>query len=107
MNWKTLFLGISAGFAAGYATKQVLEQTGNHGPSPEKVLSTVKERVKKDGSIHGSWIVMKPENYEKNGLDYEVYKGGITRNTDGKREQFDFVADSSTGTILELTARPE
>ena len=48
---------------------------------------------------------MKPENYTKNDLDYEVYKGGITRNTEGKREQFEFVADASTGTILELNAQ--
>jgi predicted small secreted protein len=34
-----------------------------------------------------------------------VYKGGITRNTEGKREQFEFVADASTGTILELNAQ--
>ena len=34
-----------------------------------------------------------------------MYKGGITRNTEGKREQFEFVADASTGTILELNAQ--
>lgn len=103
MKWKTLLLGAAAGFAAGYATKQVIEQSGN--PSPEKVLENVKAAVKKDGNVYGSWIVMKPENYEKYNLDYQVYKGGITRDTNGNREQFEFVADASTGTILELTEK--
>ena len=105
MNWKTFLLGTAAGFAAGYATKQLLDQSSK--PSPDKVLAQVKETVKKDGNIYGSWILMKPENYSKNDLDYEVYKGGITRNTEGKREQFEFVADASTGTILELNAQNE
>jgi predicted small secreted protein len=26
----------------------------------------------------------------------------VTRNLDGKREQFEFIADAKTGTILEL-----
>lgn len=75
MNWKTFLLGTAAGFAAGYATKQILDQSSK--PSPDKVLAQVKETVKKDGNIYGSWILMKPENYTKNDLDYEVYKGGI------------------------------
>ncbi|RFU66261.1 PepSY domain-containing protein [Peribacillus glennii] len=103
MNWKTLLLGAAAGFAAGYAAKQKIDETG--GPSPERVLENVKAAVKKDGKIYGSWIVMKPENYEKFNLDYQVYKGGITRHANGKREQFEFVADASTGTILELTQK--
>lgn len=103
MNYKNLLLGAAAGFAAGYAAKQALEQ--NCGPSPEKVLASVKESVKKDGKIYGSWIVMKPENYQKNDLDYQVFKGGITRYTDGLLEQFDFAADASTGTIIDLTQK--
>lgn len=103
MNWKTFLLGAAAGFATGYATKQILNQTNT--PSPDKVLAQVKETVRKDGSIYGSWILMKPETYQKNDLDYQVYKGGITRNTDGNREQFEFIADATTGTILELNAQ--
>ncbi|MDQ0220314.1 hypothetical protein ELQ35_03075 [Peribacillus cavernae] len=101
MNWKTLLLGAVAGFAAGYAGKQIWEQSGN--PSPEKVLENVKSAVKKDGKIYGSWILMKPETYEKFDLDYQVYRGGITRHNEGKREQFEFVADASTGTVIDFT----
>jgi predicted small secreted protein len=103
MKWKTLIFGAAAGFAAGYATKQVLEQSVT--PSPEKILSHVKSAVRKDGKIYGSWILMKPESYQKNNLNYTVYKGGISRQTDGNQEHFEFVADATTGTIIELTSK--
>ncbi len=100
MNWKSFLLGAAVGFTAAIATKELLDPLGK--PSPEKVLGDVKEYVKKNGKISGSWIMMKPEVYEKNELTYEVYRGGVTRNLDGKREQFEFVADSKTGALLEL-----
>lgn len=103
MKIRILLLGAAAGFAAGYVTKQVVEQTG--GPSPEKVLENVKSAVRKDGKIYGSWILMKPENYQKFDLNYQVYKGGITRHVNGKPEQFEFIADASTGTIIDLTKK--
>ncbi|WP_409302248.1 hypothetical protein [Peribacillus sp. SCS-155] len=105
MKLRTLLIGAAAGFAAGFATKQVLDQSGN--PSPEKVLSQVKSQVQKDGKIYGSWILMKPETYRKNDLEYQVYKGGVTRHIDGNQEQFEFIADSTTGTILELNLKTE
>ena len=104
MNWKSALAGAAAGFAACYAVKQAMEQSSG-GPSPEKVLASVKDAVKKDGKIYGSWILMKQENYTKNELEYEVFKGGITRNADGSQKQFEFIADASTGTILELTQK--
>lgn len=101
MNWKSFLVGTAAGLAAGIMAKELLAPLEHL--SPEKVLSTVKERVKKEGSIYGSWIMMKPETIEKDGLTYEVYRGGVTRNLDDRREQFEFIADSHTGTIVELT----
>ena len=77
MNWKSFLLGAAAGFAAGIITKELLGPSGH--TSPEKVLADVKEKLKKSGQIYGSWIVMKPETYVKNEVEYEVYNGGITR----------------------------
>ncbi|MBM7692935.1 putative small secreted protein [Peribacillus deserti] len=102
MNWKSLLLGIGAGFAAGYTAKQLLDNKPE--ASPEKVLSHVKSLLKKGGKIQGSWILMKPEMYQKFDLPYKVYRGGITKSTHGLQEQFEFVADAKTGSILELTA---
>ncbi|MFB5282383.1 hypothetical protein [Peribacillus sp. Hz7] len=103
MNWKSFLLGAAAGFAAGIITKELLGPSGH--ASPEKVLADVKEKLKKSGQIYGSWIVMKPETYVKNEVEYEVYNGGITRSIDDKREQFEFIADAKTGTLLELNVR--
>jgi predicted small secreted protein len=100
MNWKTIAIGVAAGFAAGYVTKQAIEQTSR--PTPEKVLAHVKNTVRKDGQIYGSWIVMKPEPFQKFDVTYSVYKGGISRYMNGKQEQLEFVADANTGTLLEL-----
>ena len=50
---------------------------------------------------------MYPETYVKDELTYKVYRGGVTRNLDGKREQFEFVADSKTGTLLELNLQSD
>ncbi len=105
MNWKSFLLGAAVGFTAAIATKELLDPSRS--TSPERVLADVKERVKKHGRIYGSWIVMKPEAYVKDELTYEVYRGGVTRILDGKRELFEFVADSKTGTILELNLLSE
>lgn len=104
MNLKSFLLGAAVGYAAAIATKELLD---SRNPSPEKILANIKERIKKHGKIYGSWIITIPEAYVKDELSYEVYRGGVTRNLDGKREQFEFVADSKTGTILELTLQGE
>ncbi|RFU68730.1 hypothetical protein D0469_11370 [Peribacillus saganii] len=100
MNWKTFLAGATAGIAAGYVAKQVMDQTVNI--TPESILSNVKNSLRKDGKINGSWIIMKPEPYQKFNLDYNVYKGGITRIINGNPEQYEFVADATTGTLLDL-----
>ncbi len=105
MNWKSFLLGAAVGYAAARTAKELLDPSRN--PSPEKVLADVKEHVKKNGRIYGSWIVMYPETYVKDELTYKVYRGGVTRNLDGKREQFEFVADSKTGTLLELNLQSD
>jgi predicted small secreted protein len=100
MNWKTFLLGVGAGLIAGYAAKELLDQ--NKTVSPEKVLEHVKSEFKKQGPISGSWIHMKTEPYEKKMLHYNVYKGGISRTANGKTEQIEFIADASTGAILDV-----
>lgn len=71
--------------------------------SPERVLHQIKTLIKQKGPISGSWILMQAEPYTKGELQYTVYKGGISRNVDGNLEQFEFVADATTGTVLEFS----
>ncbi len=100
MNCKSFFLGAAVGLIGGYVTKEILSQNIN--VSPEKVLENVKKQFKQHGPISGSWIHMEAEPYEKQQIAYHVYKGGISKNNNGTNEQFEFIADAQTGTILDV-----
>ncbi len=100
MNWKSFFIGLTVGIAGGFAAKELISQ--NTKISPEKVLKHVKEQFKQNGPISGSWIHMKTEPYERHDVQYHVYKGGISKNINGKTEQFEFIADALTGTLLDI-----
>lgn len=98
MSFKKTVIATGLGIAAGFIIKQQLDQYQN--ASPENVLNKAKEAFKQQGPISGSWIYMKPEEVEKHGLTYTVYKGGVTRNIDGENIQYEFYADTNTGSII-------
>jgi predicted small secreted protein len=101
MRWKTFILGVAVGALSGYATNKYISTQSFI--TAEKVLEGAKNRFKEQGPISGSWIHMKVEPFNKNHLTYQVYKGGISRNsTSGNREQFEFIADAKTGTLLDV-----
>jgi predicted small secreted protein len=102
MNWKSFVFGAAVGAISGYAIKELVTQKAN--ASPEKVLAHVKNQFKQNGAISGSWIHMEAELYEKHQIQYRVYKGGISKNNNGSNEQFEFIADASTGTILDVSS---
>src|SRR5690625_5444924 len=72
MSKRNIVLAAGLGLAVGYLAKQQV----NHYQkvTPEKALNQAKEAFKKKGPISGSWIYMKPEEVEKNGLLYEAYR---------------------------------
>jgi predicted small secreted protein len=94
MSWRKFLIGISVGFAGAYILKTSLDKKMI---SSEKALTIAKNAFKQSGPIVGSWIQTNPEKYKKNNLVYDVYKGGISRET----EQWEFIIDAYTGTILE------
>ncbi|WP_442595556.1 PepSY domain-containing protein [Neobacillus sp. D3-1R] len=101
MKWKSFLLGVAVGAISGYATNKYI--TSQTYLSAEKVLENTKRQFKEQGPISGSWIHMKLEPFQKNHVSYQVYKGGISRNdSNGKPEQFEFVADAKTGTLLDV-----
>ncbi|WP_100331883.1 PepSY domain-containing protein [Bacillus xiapuensis] len=100
IHWGTLFLGAAAG-AAGALLVQKNVASCTY-VSAEKALKEVKEAFKEEGSIDGSWVKMKPEPLKKTGMDKMVYKGGISRIVGDQREQYEFIADSRTGTIMDV-----
>ncbi|QTN00121.1 MULTISPECIES: PepSY domain-containing protein [Sediminibacillus] len=100
MNWKRIAVGAGIGAVAGYFALQQYEKQRK--VTPEKALKSAKEAFKQQGPISGSWIYMKPEEMEKNGLTYTVYRGGITRTVDGESTQYEFKVDAETGSILDV-----
>lgn len=100
MSWKSFVFGAVIGLTVGYVVREAIGQTRN--VDPEKVLEHMKNEFKKSGAISGSWIQMEAEPYEKGMIHYQVYKGGITKQENDKNEQFEFIADAATGTILDV-----
>ena len=100
MKNRNLIIATCLGFALGFLAKQQIDKYTKI--SPEKALERAKELFKRSGPISGSWIYMKPEKLEKNGLTYDTYRGGISRNVDGKNEQYEFFSDLETGAIIDV-----
>ncbi|MDC3415803.1 PepSY domain-containing protein [Aquibacillus salsiterrae] len=100
MNWRKTLLAVGFGAIAGYLLKDQLENTQNI--TPEKALKSAKDAFKQQGPVSGSWIYMKPEEIVRNGLNYSVYRGGVTRNIDGTNRQFEFFVDANTGAIIDV-----
>lgn len=103
MNWKSFLLGLGSGLVGGMTAYYFLEKGNNTRTiSPEKILDGVKSTFKEQGPILGSWIHMEVEPYVKDKIQYRVYKGGISKNSDNTTKQFEFIADAITGTILSI-----
>lgn len=98
MDWKKTVLVAGAGLAIGYVAKQQLDTYQT--VTPEKALKNAKEIFKRNGPISGSWIYMKAEEVEKNGLQYNAYRGGVTRNIDGENKQYEFYVDIDSGGVI-------
>ncbi|AQQ52774.1 PepSY domain-containing protein [Planococcus lenghuensis] len=101
MKTSDIFLGTAAGAAAGLLVKEIYSrQDAKY--AAERVLKDVKNAFKAEGPIDGSWIVMNPEPYKQYAVETDVYRGGITRHSDGELEQFEFLADAYTGAVLNV-----
>ncbi|ELK47344.1 PepSY domain-containing protein [Halobacillus sp. ACCC02827] len=100
MNWKKVAIAAGVGALAGYVIKE--QVSNSQGVTPEKALKIAKEAFKKQGPISGSWVYMQPEELNKNGIHYDVYRGGIAKNKDGETSQFEFYIDTETGTIVDV-----
>lgn len=96
MTRRNILIAAGIGVVIGYLLNSNAKKL-----TPEKALETAKETFQKNGPINGSWIYMKPKRLEKNGIIYDTYRGGISRNIDGENKQFDFYIDIETGAIID------
>lgn len=102
MKLKDFLAGVLTGIAAGIVVNEAISRI-NQNVAADTVLKNVKEAFIKEGPIDGSWIVMKAEPYSNNVISMDVYRGGVSRIKNGELEQYEFVADASTGTVIELS----
>ncbi|MCS4485317.1 hypothetical protein [Staphylococcus americanisciuri] len=65
----------------------------------EKVITSVKDYFQ---NVTGSYIVYEPTIYRKFGIEYEVYKGGISAMRNGKIYQYTFIADAYDGEVIDI-----
>ena len=100
MKLRDLAIGAAIGFACGYMAKSILNDYQMQ--SPDDILTAVKQKMNETGKVIGSWILMTPEPFKKNGLQTQVFKGGLTRILDGEQKQYEFFADAKTGTIIDI-----
>src|SRR5690606_17837569 len=70
--------------------------------SPEKALKSIRDMLSQKFTVSGSWIYMKPKDFNKNGLNYTIYHGGVTKRANKKDTPYEFYVDAHTGTILEF-----
>jgi len=98
LKLRNLLIGAGVGFSIGYVLRTQLDCKVKL--SPEQALKHAKIKFEEVAPIVGSWIYIKEERIEKNGLFYNTYRGGISRNVDGKTSQYEFFVDTDTGAIV-------
>lgn len=89
--------GVAAGIAVSYL---VVKGTETKYVKPERVIQQIKNKMKDNMNIVGSWIHVEPVIEELNGVKYNVYQGGLTALQNGMPHLIDFKVDADTGTIL-------
>lgn len=95
-----VLIGAGIGLVAGVTStiwaknKQIL--------TADSVLDKVKAAFQKEGPIEGSWINFEKQPIRKFAVHSEAYSGGITRIEDGTLVMYEFLADTQTGTVLDI-----
>ncbi|TQR18401.1 hypothetical protein [Psychrobacillus vulpis] len=101
MKIRDYMLGLGTGVIIGVLASQAAKKMDIN-KSAELVLKEIKNSFKQEGPIDGSWIYMSPEPFQKEAIQLHVYRGGISRIKNGQLEQFEFAADTKTGTVVDL-----
>ncbi|WP_044736808.1 PepSY domain-containing protein [Geobacillus kaustophilus] len=95
MAWKQWLVAAAVGAAVVYAIRSASKPPLL---APEKALAMAKAALGGSRAIRGSWIQSAPERYEKDGLTYTVYRGGVCRHD----RDDEFFVNAYTGAIIEI-----
>lgn len=99
MKKRWVLLGLCC-FAAGILAGRTIKEKEHI--SPENTLRSIRKMLSEKFTVSGSWIYMKPKDFSKNGIDYTIYHGGITKESNGQETPYEFYVDANTGTIVEF-----
>lgn len=99
LGLRRFLFGVAVGIAGTYIVQKLLPATCI---SSDHALKMVKQEIKKQGPIDGSWIHMEPETVVRNNITYRVYKGGISRTVNSIPEQLEFLVNAENGTIIDV-----
>ncbi|WEG13861.1 PepSY domain-containing protein [Pullulanibacillus sp. KACC 23026] len=99
-KWSKVGIAFAIGFAGGYLLQKSLTKDRL---APEEALKKVKKQINKQINIDGSWIYQHTEEWDGNQVPQKVYRGGITERKGEALKHYDFIVDSETGALLELT----
>ncbi|AVP37331.1 hypothetical protein DOS70_06065 [Staphylococcus felis] len=97
-NWP-LLLPIAVGLALAGSYFYVLNMNKTHYYPAEKIIKSVRSYFK---DVSGSYILYEPTTYRKFGIEYEVYKGGISAERNGKVYNYEFIADAYNGQVMDI-----
>lgn len=99
MKLGRFFIGVAAGIAMGYV---ISKNKKTKRVKPEKVIQLVKNRYKNQMNIIGSWIHVEPKSEILNGIQYNIYQGGLTGVIGDSPQFLEFIADADTGTLIRV-----
>lgn len=102
MKLRDIAIGVVAGLAAAIIIKEISDKAVPY-KSADEVLAKIKAQFKKEAPIDGSWIYMKPEEFDNGYAVIPVYRGGISRMSNGESFTYEFVADAQQGILLEVS----
>lgn len=95
-----LMIGAGIGLVSGITAAVWIKNRNALGA--DDVLDTVKRAFQKEGPIEGSWITFEKQPVRKFAVHSDAYSGGITRMEDGQLVMYEFLADTNTGTVLDI-----
>lgn len=97
-NWP-LLIPITIGVVLAGSYFYVLNMNKQKYIPANKVIDSVKSYFK---HVTGSYILYEPTTYRKFGIEYEVYKGGISAERNGEIYHYEFIADAYDGQIIDI-----
>ncbi|WP_258007259.1 hypothetical protein [Staphylococcus sp. 17KM0847] len=97
-NWP-LVIPIAIGVAMTGSYFYMLNKNKQNYYPADKVIDSVKAYFK---NVTGSYIVYEPTTYRKFGIEYEVYKGGITAIRNNEVYHYTFIADAYDGQVIDI-----